>query len=124
MIFYHLQIKYTGPQETVEIMKNEFDKRRKYMFERMNKFPMTQVIEPKGAFYVFVDVTEVLEKSYKGNKITNTNMLAKILLEDYAIAVVPCEDFGFPRNIRLSYAISMEHIKLGLDRIEEFLAIL
>jgi aspartate/methionine/tyrosine aminotransferase len=49
------------------------------------------------------------------------NGFTRILLEDYAVAVVPCGDFGFPENVRLSYAISMDHIVLGLDRIEEFL---
>ena len=47
--------------------------------------------------------------------------MAQILLEDYAVAVVPCVDFGSPEHIRLSYAISRAQIKKGLDRIEEFL---
>jgi aspartate aminotransferase len=110
-----------GPQDTVEVMRKEFDKRRTYMFQRMDKFSLIQVIEPKGAFYIFADVSEALEKSYKGVKVKDTQTLAKILLEDFAVAVVPCEDFGFPQNIRLSYAISMESITTGLDRIEKLL---
>ena len=77
-------------------------------------------IEPKGAFYVFVDTSEALEKEYNGKKIGDTQTLAGILLEEYSVAVVPCADFGFPSHIRLSYAISMEQIKKGMDRIEEF----
>ena len=46
----------------------------------------------------------------------------RILIEDYKVAVVPCQDFGFDNFIRLSYAISMENIKKGLDRIEEFVS--
>ncbi len=111
----------SGPQDAVETMKIEFAKRRIYMFERMSKFPMMEVVEPKGAFYVFADVKEVFSKKYKGNIVGDASNLAKILLEEYAVAVVPCADFGFPENIRLSYAISMENIALGLDRIEEFL---
>ena len=46
---------------------------------------------------------------------------ARILIEDYNVAVIPCADFGFDDHIRLSYAISLEQIEKGLDRIESFL---
>lgn len=107
-----------GPQDTVEVMKTEFNKRRKYMFERVSKMPYLSAIEPKGAFYLFVDASEVLSKEYKGEKIESVSRLAEILLADYAVAIVPCADFGFPENFRLSYAISIEQIEKGLDRIE------
>lgn len=110
-----------GPQETVETMKEEFDKRRRYMFDHISKMPYVSTLEPKGAFYIFVDTEEALQKEYKGEKIETTKRLAEILLEDYSVAVVPCNDFGFPNHIRLSYAISMEQIQKGLDRIEKFL---
>lgn len=110
-----------GPQDTVKAMNAEFDKRRVYMYERVSKMPMVSTLKPLGAFYVFVDVAEVLKKSYKGEVIGDVSNLAKILIEDYQTAVIPCADFGFPENIRLSYAISMEQIKKGLDRIESFL---
>lgn len=107
-----------GPQDTVEAMKTEFNKRRKYMFERISKMPCLSAIEPKGAFYMFIDASEVLSKEYKGEKIGTVSRLADILLTDYAVAIVPCADFGFPENFRLSYAISIEQIEKGLDRIE------
>ncbi|MCQ2523542.1 MAG: pyridoxal phosphate-dependent aminotransferase [Lachnospiraceae bacterium] len=110
-----------GPQDAVEAMRVEFDKRRIYMYDRVSKLPGVSVIKPEGAFYVFMDMTEVLEKSYKGEKLETAANLAKALLEDYAVAVIPCADFGFPKHIRLSYAISMESIAKGLDRIEQFL---
>lgn len=109
-----------GPQDTVEAMKQEFDKRRKYMFERVSVMPLLSTLEPKGAFYLFVDVNEVLKKEYKGEVIGTTDRLAAILLEDYAVAVIPCGDFGFDDHMRLSYAISIAQIEKGLDRIEEF----
>lgn len=111
----------TGPQGAVEEMKVEFNKRRTYMYERVSKMPLVDTLEPQGAFYVFIDVSEAVEKSYKGEKIGTAARLAEILLEDYSTAVVPCADFGFPNHIRLSYAISMEQIEKGLNRIEEFL---
>jgi aspartate aminotransferase len=58
--------------------------------------------------------------SYNGTKIENLTAMAKILIEDFNVAVIPCDDFGFPDHIRLSYAISIDQIKKGLDRIEAF----
>ncbi len=110
-----------GPQDSVVAMHAEFDKRRKYMFERISKMANVSAIEPMGAFYVFVDVNGVLGKNYKGQEITDTSKMAEILIEEYNVAVVPCADFGFADHIRLSYAISLEQIEKGLDRIETFL---
>lgn len=111
----------TGPQDTVDTMREEFNKRRVYMYERVSNMPHVYLLEPKGAFYVFIDVSEAVEKTYKGEAINSAARLAEILLEDYNTAVVPCADFGFPNHIRLSYAISMEQIEKGLDRFESFL---
>lgn len=111
----------TGPQDTVNVMKEEFDKRRKYMYERVSKMPFVDTFEPKGAFYLFIDISEALGKSYKGEKVATTANFAKILIEDYNVAVIPCTDFGAEEHIRLSYAISIEQIEKGLNRIEEFL---
>ena len=108
-----------GPQDAVAAMREEFDQRRKYMYERVSQMPLVDALEPEGAFYTFVDFTDVLEKSYKGVRIGTASRVAEILIEDYKVAVVPCQDFGFDNFIRLSYAISMENIKKGLDRIEE-----
>ena len=110
-----------GPQDTVQEMNKEFDKRRIYMYERVSKMDLVDALKPLGAFYVFIDVSKLLEKSYKGEKIADVSKLAKILIEDYMTAVIPCADFGFDDHIRLSYAISMEQIKKGLDRIEQFI---
>lgn len=111
----------SGPQDTVAQMRDEFNKRRIYMYERICKMPYISAVEPKGAFYMFVDVAGCLDKSYQGETISTTERLAEILLEDYLDAVVPCADFGYPNHIRLSYAISIEQITNGLDRLEQFL---
>ncbi len=111
----------SGPQDTVEEMRKEFDKRRKYMYDRFCKMPYVSTLEPQGAFYVFVDVSEACEKEYKGERIQTAAKLAEILIHDYKVAVVPCADFGFADHIRLSYATSIEQIEKGLDRIETFL---
>ena len=111
----------TGQQETVAAMCEEFNKRRIYMFERLSKMPHIQIFEPRGAFYAFVDISELLEMSYKGAPVSDGQNLAQILLSDYHVAVVPCDDFGYPNHVRLSYAISQEQIEKGLDRIENFI---
>ena len=111
----------TGPQDDMQKMKEEFDKRRVHMYERVKAMPYVDVIKPEGAFYLFIDMSEALKKSYKGEKLETSAKLAEHLLNDYAVAVIPCADFGFPTHIRLSYAISIEQIDKGLDRIEEFL---
>lgn len=111
----------TGSQDTVEIMRNEFNRRKDYIYKRISNIPYISCLEPEGAFYVLVDNTEVLDKEYKGEKIATTTRFAEILIEEFAVAVVPCADFGFPNHIRLSYAISLDQIEKGMDRIEEFL---
>ena len=111
----------TGDQSTVQMMLGEFDKRRKFMYEKMSALPYVSTEEPLGAFYVFADVSEALKKEYKGKKVETAAEFARILIEDYNVAVVPCADFGFPDHIRLSYAISVEQIDKGFTRIEKFL---
>lgn len=111
-----------GSQEAVEAMREEFDSRRKYMYERVRKMPLLDCLEPEGAFYLFVDFTNIIEKSYKGVRIGTASRAAEILIEDYRVAVVPCPDFGFDNFVRLSYAISRESIEKGLNRIEDFVS--
>ena len=111
----------TGPQESVSMMCAEFDKRRKYMYERVSTLPHVKAVEPKGAFYLFVDAGDVIGKVHKAETVDSIAKMADILINEYNTAVVPCGDFGFDTHIRLSYAISLEQIKKGIDRIENFL---
>ena len=112
----------SGSQQCVSDMNKEFDKRRKYMFERVNTMNGLSALKPQGAFYLFVDISDIIGKSYIGKKISSADDLAAYLLEDVNVAVVPCGDFAYDDHIRLSYAISLEQIKKGLDRIEQFLS--
>lgn len=111
----------TGPQACVETMKEAFNKRREYMYERVSKMPFVSAIKPQGAFYVFIDLADALGKSYDGEEIKDADVFARLMLDIEKVAVVPCTDFGYPTHFRLSYAISMDNIKKGLDRIENFL---
>lgn len=110
-----------GPQDFVYKMRDEFEKRMNYMVNRIEDMQHISVLRPQGAFYLFVDMSKALEKSYKEQKVGNIDNLAKILIEDYKVAVISCDDFGFGDHIRLSYAISLKEIEKGLDRIEAFL---
>lgn len=110
-----------GPQDSVSQMNEEFNKRRQYVYERICNMPFVSTIKPMGAFYVFVDASEVLSKTHKGETVGTVAKMADILINEYNTAVVPCADFGFDDHLRLSYAISMEQIEKGLDRIEKFL---
>lgn len=110
-----------GDQSAVIAMNTEFEKRRHYMYNRVSNMPLVSTIEPEGAFYIFIDVSKTFDKAYKGEKVGTVDNLAKILIDDYNVAVIPCTDFGYDTHIRLSYAISIEQIEKGLDRIEDFL---
>lgn len=111
----------TGDQSAMEMMVHEFDIRRKYMYEKISSMHHISAKEPYGAFYVFADISKTLEMSYKGKKIETSAEFARILIEEYNVAVVPCTDFGYDDHIRLSYAISIQQIEEGLSRIEKFL---
>ena len=107
-----------GPQDSVRIMHAEFNRRREYMYQRILGMKLVSCLKPQGAFYLFLDISRLLTKEYNGEKVGDVSNLAKILIEDFNVAVIPCQDFGFDDHIRLSYAISMEQIEKGLDRIE------
>ena len=110
----------TGDQSEVELMKTAYNKRRKYLCSRIQEVPGLSCIEPQGAFYVFVDISDFLGKEYKGQQINAAADFARILLEEYSVAVIPCEDFGFDDHFRISYSVSMEEIETGMERIKEY----
>ncbi|MFP4697481.1 MAG: pyridoxal phosphate-dependent aminotransferase [Eubacteriales bacterium] len=111
----------SNSQECVNAMVEEFEQRRNYMFERIENMPLISTIKPQGAFYLFVDISKLQQKIYKGKSIGYATDLANLLLEEENVAIIPCNDFAYDDHIRLSYAISLEQIKTGLDRIEKFL---
>lgn len=105
-----------GQQEDLKRMVEEFKKRRDYMVERINSIKSLSTIKPQGAFYCFVNISEIL-----GGKIRNSLELTDLLLTEAKVAVVPGCVFGDDNFIRLSYATSMENIVEGLNRIEKFI---
>lgn len=110
-------------QAAVEAMRQEFDKRRLYMMERLNKIPGFAVtVAPEGAFYLFPNVSACFGKTVRGRTITNADDLCQVILEEAKVAVVPGSGFGAGNYVRFSYATSMERITEGLNRIERLLS--
>ncbi|MCL2485411.1 MAG: pyridoxal phosphate-dependent aminotransferase [Endomicrobia bacterium] len=107
-----------GPQDEVEKMRKEFEKRRDYIVERLNKIEGITCLKPNGAFYVFPNFSKIIGKTLGGKVINNDMDLADYLLEKAEIAVVPGSAFGAEGYLRFSYATSMELIAKGIDRLE------
>jgi aspartate aminotransferase len=107
-----------GPQDFLPKMNAEFDKRRRYMVERLNTMHGVTCLMPVGAFYAFPNVSKLYGRSAGSRVIRNSNDMAAYLLEDAKVALVSGDSFGTDAYIRLSYATSMDNITRGLDRIE------
>ena len=112
----------SGSQAEIETMRQAFEQRRNYIVERMNAIPGVSCIQPEGAFYVMMNLEQLLGKTIHGVEITNDDVFADAFLKYGLVAVVPGSGFGAPNFVRWSYATSMENIKEGLDRLEKFLA--
>ncbi len=110
-----------GDQSFIEDMKATYIKRRDYMVERINSIDGLSCKKPNGAFYIFMNVKDVLGKEHYGKVINTANELCEDILDRALVALVPSEGFGIEGYVRLSYATSMDVIKTGLDRIEKYL---
>ena len=102
-------------------MKSTFDSRRKLMISALEKMDELDFIYPKGAFYVMVNISKLLGKTTpNGVKLDSAYSVATELLAEQMVAAIPCESFGAPQYLRLSYAISAQDITEGLGRIDKF----
>jgi aspartate aminotransferase len=100
-----------GDQQPLADMREEFDMRRNYMFDRITKIPNITAVKPQGAFYVLVNISQL--------GLTSQNFSDR-LLSKANVAVIPGAAFGDDRTVRLSYATSIDVIKKGLDRFQDF----
>ena len=112
----------SGPKENVEEMRKAFDERRRHIVERINAIPGVSCLEPDGAFYVMMNIEKLIGKTLGGKTIENADDFAVALLEKALVAVVPCTGFGIDNFVRWSYAVSIETIDKGIDRLEKFIA--
>ncbi len=104
----------SGAEKETEQMRRTYDERRKFLIRRLKEMGLSITVEPTGAFYIFVNFKHISMDSYA---------LAFDILEKAHIGVTPGIDFGANGEgyLRFSYANSMENLKTGMDRLEEYL---
>ena len=112
----------SGGEDIIAAMVHEFDMRRKHVVERINSIPGLSCRMPKGAFYVMMNISQMIGESLGDKVIRSSTDFAELLLENAKVAVVPGLGFGSDSHVRLSYATSLSNIDSGLDRIEQFVA--
>lgn len=110
-----------GPTDELVKMIAEFDNRRKFMVKRIGEIEGLDIIYPKGAFYLMINVSCVYGKAINGKTIKSSLDFSSELLEEEKVAVIPGAAFGLDKFVRLSYATSQKDIEEGLNRIENFI---
>ncbi|MBS4539917.1 pyridoxal phosphate-dependent aminotransferase [Clostridium sp. D2Q-11] len=110
-----------GEETAIKEMIKHFIERRDYMVDRINSIDNLSCKKPKGAFYVMANISNIKGKIIHGKTIESSIDLANLLLDEAHVAVIPGIAFGDDNYIRLSYATSLENIKEGLNRIEEYI---
>ncbi|NDH08075.1 MAG: pyridoxal phosphate-dependent aminotransferase [Gammaproteobacteria bacterium] len=107
----------TGDQQVVATMNEAFQNRHTYVLGRLQQMAGIEVVPADGTFYLFPDVSKIIEK--KGYQ--DDLEFAEKLLQEQGLAIVPGSAFGTPGCIRLSFATSQEILEKALDRLEKFI---
>ena len=105
-----------GPQEPVRVMLDQYRTRRDRLYEWLTADPRVKCHKPGGAFYMLVDISDVLTAA----GLKSSTEFAAALLEDAKVAVTPGESFAAPGFVRISYATSMENLREGSRLLLEF----
>ena len=110
-----------GTQEFIPIRSLAFQERRDFVVNSLNAIDGINCLKPDGAFYVFPSCKELIGKKDKnGKKLENDTDFVQSLLENNNVAVVQGSAFGLDGFFRISYATSMEKLKVAMDRIKSF----
>jgi aspartate aminotransferase len=113
----------TGPQDSIEMMRLEFQKRRDLVCSLMREIPGISFTEPRGAFYVFFKIESYLGKSSRsGKQMESAYDICEMLLEQESLALVSGDAFGEKHYMRLSFAASEQDIREGVARLKKGLA--
>lgn len=112
----------TGPLDEVERMRAVFDCRRREVVRRLNDIDGVFCPVPRGAFYAFASVIDLLGRELRGRTLTTSVDLAEALLDEADVAVVPGEAFALPGHIRVSYVLANDDLRVGLDRMASLLS--
>jgi len=110
-----------APASKIQFMVDEFYKRRDLVLDMIKDIKGFKANVPKGAFYVFPDVSYYFGKTIKGTQINNASDFSMLLLEQANVATVTGDAFGAPDCIRISYAASTENLKEAFKRIRDLL---
>jgi aspartate aminotransferase len=111
----------TGPSNEIEMMRQEFEKRRNYIIERLNNIKDISCVKPNGAFYAFPNVKSYVRIRLNNTLIKNDYDLALYLMDEAKVSLMPGSAFGLENYIRISYATSIKKIEEGMNRIEKTL---
>ena len=109
----------TGEQDSVEAMRQAFDRRRRVIVAELGKIDGVVCPTPQGAFYVYPDVTALLGRPWAGTTPTTSAELASLILDTVEVAVVPGEAFGPSGYLRLSYALGDDALLEGVRRLQQ-----
>ncbi|MFF4619374.1 pyridoxal phosphate-dependent aminotransferase [Nonomuraea jabiensis] len=112
----------SGDLSAVAEMRTAFDRRRQTMVRMLNEIPGVFCPEPKGAFYAYPSVKELIGKELRGRRPQSSGELAELILEEAEVAVVPGEAFGTPGYFRLSYALGDDDLVEGVSRMAKLLS--
>ena len=110
-----------GAQDFIPIRAKAFQERRDFVVNSLNAINGIECLKPDGAFYVFPSCKGLIGKKDKnGNKLENDTDFVQSLLENNNVAVVQGSAFGLDGYFRISYATSMEKLKVAMERIKSF----
>ncbi|MEW1838649.1 pyridoxal phosphate-dependent aminotransferase [Nonomuraea angiospora] len=112
----------SGDLSAVAEMRTAFDRRRQTMVRMLNEIPGVFCPEPKGAFYAYPSVKDLIGKELRGRRPQSSGELAELILEEAEVAVVPGEAFGTPGYFRLSYALGDDDLVEGVSRMAKLLS--
>ena len=105
-----------GSQDSVSQMIAEYERRRRFVVERLNGMPGLSCATPGGAFYAFPNIS-----SYFGSEVRDSVEFSTWLLRQSGVAVVPGSAFGMEGHVRISFATSMDNLVTGMDLMEQAL---
>ena len=110
-----------GDQTCVEVMRQRFETRRDLMVDKINSIEGISCLKPEGAFYVMMNIRNLMGRKFNGRRLEDSMDFAELLLAEKHVAVVPGIAFEAEGFCRLSYATSEDRIIEGLNRIEAFI---
>lgn len=106
-----------GPQDCINTMLDAFKQRHQFVVERVNQIRGFKCLPADGAFYMFINIAEAMKM--KG--FTSDADMATAILEEVEVAAVPGSGFGAEGHLRISFATSMDNLKVALDRLDQFM---